>query len=304
MKSMNDLARLIDAVEFAARKHSTQRRKDVDSSPYINHPITLASVLAVEAGVSDLTTLQAAILHDTIEDTETTYEELVDRFGAAVADVVMEVTDDKALPKDERKRLQIAHAYKKSQSAAMVKIADKTCNLRDIASSPPTGWSDERKQEYFDWAWAVVKALPPVHNKLIELFVDASDASPSKLRLAATGVTAMATTDSESQKHYERLMSGMRVAGPDDPIYSSGLMVTSHRALPKSTKPSQKSTAGANQPGSPAQKMPKQLHDLQNLPEDPVIRPMLIGNGVPRHLWPEGTITLDQAVELIRRYGG
>ena len=85
--SMSDMARLIDAVEFAARKHSTQRRRDVDASPYINHPIAVASMLAVEVGICDLTTLQAAILHDTVEDTETTYEELVERFGAAVADV-------------------------------------------------------------------------------------------------------------------------------------------------------------------------------------------------------------------------
>ncbi len=170
MKSMNDMARLIDAVEFAARKHSTQKRKDADASPYINHPIAVASVLAVEAGVSDLTTLQAAILHDTVEDTETTYGELVERFGAAVADVVMEVTDDKALPKDERKRLQIAHAHKKSELAAMVKIADKTCNLRDIVSSPPAGWSDQRKREYFDWANAVVDGLPVVNQELLDLF--------------------------------------------------------------------------------------------------------------------------------------
>ena len=180
--SMTDMARLIDAVEFAARKHSTQRRRDVDASPYINHPIAVASMLAVEVGIGDLTTLQAAILHDTVEDTETTYEELVERFGAAVADVVMEVTDDKALPKDERKRLQIAHAHKKSEPAAMVKIADKTCNLRDIVSSPPSGWSDQRKREYFDWAKAVVNALPTVHSnsKLVECFRQAYSDKPAE----------------------------------------------------------------------------------------------------------------------------
>ena len=82
----------------------------------------------------------------------------------------MEVTDDKALPKDERKRLQIAHAHKKSELAAMVKIADKTCNLRDIVSSPPAGWSDQRKREYFDWANAVVDGLPVVNQELLDLF--------------------------------------------------------------------------------------------------------------------------------------
>ena len=82
----------------------------------------------------------------------------------------MEVTDDQALPKDERKRLQIAHAHKKSELAAMVKIADKTCNLRDIVSSPPAGWSDQRKREYFDWANAVVDGLPVVNQELLDLF--------------------------------------------------------------------------------------------------------------------------------------
>jgi guanosine-3',5'-bis(diphosphate) 3'-pyrophosphohydrolase len=164
------MARLIQTVEFASRKHSKQRRKDADASPYINHPIALVSVLAVEAGVSDLTTLQAAILHDTIEDTETTYDELVGLFGAAVADVVMEVTDDKLLEKDERKRLQISHAHMKSPQAAMVKIADKICNLRDIASSPPVGWSEQRKTEYFAWAKAVVDGLPLVGRELMSLF--------------------------------------------------------------------------------------------------------------------------------------
>ena len=163
-------APLLKAISFAAGKHRDQRRKDQEASPYINHPIAVASVLAVEAGVSDLATLQAAILHDTVEDTETTYGELVERFGAAVADVVMEVTDDKSLPKDERKRLQIAHAHKKSKQAAMVKIADKTCNLRDIVSSPPAGWSDEKKREYFDWAKAVVDGLPVVNQELADLF--------------------------------------------------------------------------------------------------------------------------------------
>lgn len=167
---MNDMARLIDAVAFAAGKHSTQRRKDVVASPYINHPIAVASLLAVEAGVSDLTTLQAAILHDTVEDTETSFEELVERFGVEVADIVMEVTDDKALPSSERKQLQIAHAHKKSNSAALVKIADKTCNLRDLANSPPGDWSVDRQREYYDWAKKVVDALPLQGGVLAEAF--------------------------------------------------------------------------------------------------------------------------------------
>ena len=101
---------LIDAVAFAAHKHRNQRRKDVEASPYINHPIALARVLAVEGGVSDEKTLVAAVLHDTLEDTETTFDELRKRFGRKVADVVAEVTDDKSLPKAKRKHLQVEHA--------------------------------------------------------------------------------------------------------------------------------------------------------------------------------------------------
>jgi GTP diphosphokinase / guanosine-3',5'-bis(diphosphate) 3'-diphosphatase len=166
-----DLADLLIALDFAARKHRDQRRKDPAASPYINHPIAVAKLLAGEAGVTDLVTLQAAILHDTVEDTDTTRDELVALFGATVADVVMEVTDDKSISDvRERKRLQRVHAPTKSLRAAQVKIADKTCNLRDIAATPPHNWSLQRKQEYFDWAKSVVDALPKVDGALLELF--------------------------------------------------------------------------------------------------------------------------------------
>lgn len=164
---------LLDALAFAAYKHRDQRRKDVHASPYINHPIALARLLGVEAGVRDVTTLVAAILHDTIEDTETTYEELRARFGEVVADIVAEVTDDKALSAAERKHLQVVHAPHKTRRAAMVKLADKTCNLRDVVDNPPTGWSLERRREYFDWARRVIDALPPASKRLRTLFDEA-----------------------------------------------------------------------------------------------------------------------------------
>lgn len=166
----NDMVKLIDCLAFASEKHRIQRRKDVEQSAYINHPIAVASVLAVEAGIVDLTTLQAAILHDTIEDTACTFDELVARFGASVADAVMEVTDDKSIDKHERKRLQVVNAPKKSRVAARVKIADKICNLRDIVKTPPAGWSADRKREYFDWAKAVVDRLPVVEPELRSAF--------------------------------------------------------------------------------------------------------------------------------------
>lgn len=145
-------AELLDAVMFAADRHKNQRRKDADASPYINHPIALAHLLATTGEVDDIDVLRAAILHDTIEDTETTFFELQDRFGSTVANLVQEVTDDKALPKQRRKELQVEHAPHKSNGAALVKLADKICNLKDIATTPPADWPLARRQEYFDWA--------------------------------------------------------------------------------------------------------------------------------------------------------
>ena len=170
---------LLDALAFAAAKHRNQRRKDVDASPYINHPIALARVLSVEAGIHDETVIAAALLHDTIEDTETTYDELLARFGPAVASIVAEVTDDKNLAKAERKALQVAHAPHMSQGAKWVKLADKTCNLRDVASSPPAGWPLRRRQAYFDWAKAVIDGVRGTHPQLEALFDTAYAARPS-----------------------------------------------------------------------------------------------------------------------------
>lgn len=161
---------LISAIAFAADKHRNQRRKDHEASPYINHPIALANVLANEAGVDDERVLMAAVLHDTIEDTETTEQDLLRLFGKDVADIVMEVTDDKILSKAERKRLQVEHAAHISRRAKLVKLADKICNLRDIVQNPPADWPIERKEEYFDWAKAVVDGLRGVHPGLEALF--------------------------------------------------------------------------------------------------------------------------------------
>ena len=162
--------RLLDALAFAAHKHRNQRRKDAEASPYINHPIALANVLANEGGVDDDIVLAAAILHDTIEDTETTADELLSRFGDAITAIVLEVTDDKDLPKAERKRLQVEHAPHISHGAKLVKLADKICNLRDMAASPPAKWTLERKQAYFDWAKAVVDGLRGAHPVLEQAF--------------------------------------------------------------------------------------------------------------------------------------
>jgi guanosine-3',5'-bis(diphosphate) 3'-pyrophosphohydrolase len=166
----SDLPDLVKALSFAAEKHRDQRRKDDHGSPYINHPIALVRLLCVEAGVTDKVTLCAAFLHDTIEDTDATADELEAQFGGSVSRVVMEVTDDKHLPKAERKRLQIERAASASHQAKLVKLADKICNLRDVYERPPVGWSLARQQEYFDWAWQVVRGIRGTHPGLESLF--------------------------------------------------------------------------------------------------------------------------------------
>ncbi len=160
----------IKAVAFAADKHRNQRRKDAEASPYINHPIALANVLANEGGIEDVNVLCAAVLHDTIEDTETTAEELTSIFGAKVTSIVIEVTDDKSLAKEVRKQRQVEHAALISTEAKLVKLADKICNLRDILASPPADWSSDRKQAYFDWAAKVVAGVRGVHPDLEGVF--------------------------------------------------------------------------------------------------------------------------------------
>jgi GTP diphosphokinase / guanosine-3',5'-bis(diphosphate) 3'-diphosphatase len=167
---MSALNLVLKAMAFAARKHRHQRRKDLEASPYINHPIDLADILANEAQITDAVVIAAAVLHDTVEDTETTPEELTLEFGPEISAIVAEVTDNKSLPKEERKRLQIERAAGASFQAQQLKLADKIANLRDIVRSPPADWSLERKRAYFDWAKRVVEALRGRHARLEALF--------------------------------------------------------------------------------------------------------------------------------------
>jgi len=158
-KRFDGVELILRAAQFAAWKHRNQRRKDAAGSPYINHPLELAQVLWVEGKVRDPIVIAAALLHDTLEDTETTPGELRGEFGPAVARIVEEVTDTKWLKKRTRKQLQITRASRSSEGAKLVKLADKICNLRDIIASPPADWSLERKREYFEWARKVVDQL-------------------------------------------------------------------------------------------------------------------------------------------------
>ncbi|MEO8671102.1 MAG: HD domain-containing protein [Tahibacter sp.] len=182
----HDLSRLIAALHYAALQHRDQRRKDEDASPYINHPISLLNILAVEAGVTDTDVLCAAVLHDVIEDCSGEQQEFIaDRraeiraqFGDSVLAIVEDVTDDKELTRDERKQRQIDHARHLSAAAKLVKLADKTSNLRDVAHNAPATWSLQRRREYFDWAQAVIDAIGPAHARLEHLFAAAAAAKP------------------------------------------------------------------------------------------------------------------------------
>ncbi|MDH5632090.1 MAG: HD domain-containing protein [Gammaproteobacteria bacterium] len=166
----DDTGLVLKALDFAADKHRHQRRKGAEASPYINHPIDLANVLWHEGGVTDAVVIAAAILHDTIEDTETTIDELRNLFGERICEIVLEVTDDKDLPPDQRKRIQVEKAPHASHMAKQVKLADKICNLRDILAYPPHGWDAGRKRRYFDWALDVVNGLRGANESLEQAF--------------------------------------------------------------------------------------------------------------------------------------
>lgn len=165
-----ELKLILRALAFAAHKHRDQRRKDLAASPYINHPITLADILCNEGHITDVEVICGAILHDTVEDTQTTEQELIDTFGPSIAAIVMEVTDDQTLSGPERKLRQVEHAAHASDKAKLVKLADKIANLRDIVSCPPANWPLERRQRYFDWAREVVNKVRGVHSGLEAIF--------------------------------------------------------------------------------------------------------------------------------------
>jgi len=168
------------AADFAARRHADQRRKGASREPYVNHLTEVASLLAEATAGQDAELIAAGYLHDTLEDTETEYEELQTHFGKSVAKLVSEVTDDKSLPKAERKRLQVVYTPKKSRRARLLKLADKTSNLRSLATSPPADWNNKRAAEYVDWSEKVVSGCRGLNRDLEEAF----DAAASEARAA------------------------------------------------------------------------------------------------------------------------
>ncbi|TMW51631.1 hypothetical protein DOY81_003281 [Sarcophaga bullata] len=167
-------SKFMECLQFAAYKHRNQRRKNTNQTPYINHPINVATILSTEGHIDDESVLMSALLHDTVEDTETTFEEIEKRFGTEVCNIVREVTDDKTLEKYVRKQLQIDNASNSTYKAKLVKLADKLDNLRDLQNTLPSGWTEERRDEYFIWAKKVVDNLcgtnMEIENELYRIF--------------------------------------------------------------------------------------------------------------------------------------
>ncbi|HEY8563783.1 MAG TPA: HD domain-containing protein [Pyrinomonadaceae bacterium] len=167
---MNNLAKLLQAASFAAKKHRYQKRKGDDAEPYVNHPLEVVNLLANVGKIEDYDILIAAVLHDTIEDTETTAEEITELFGEKVCGYVLEVTDDKSLPKAARKQHQVEHAPHLSTGAKQIKLGDKISNITDVTNNPPADWQRERRIEYVDWGTRVVAGLRGVNEGLENYF--------------------------------------------------------------------------------------------------------------------------------------
>lgn len=179
---MENTIKLLQALKFAAEKHRAQKRKGARESPYINHPIEVCEQLARVGKVEDVNILLAAILHDTIEDTDTTPDEIEAMFGAQVRAIVLEVTDNKSLPKADRKQAQIEHAPHLSIEAKQVKLSDKISNIREIAADPPHDWSKERKLEYLAWGEKVINAgLRGANADLEKLFDETVHTARAKI---------------------------------------------------------------------------------------------------------------------------
>jgi len=175
-----DLHLVVRAADFAARRHVKQKRKGLAGEPYFNHLAEVAMLLATATGGEDAELVAAGFLHDTLEDTPTEYEELAAIFGAAIAKLVAEVTDDKSLPKEQRKQLQVDTTPSKSARARLLKIADKTSNLRSLAISPPADWNSERALDYVEWAERVVAGCRDLNASLEKSF----DAAAADARAA------------------------------------------------------------------------------------------------------------------------
>ena len=183
---MNGLVTVLRAADATARWHVNQRRKGAAQEPYVTHLLEVAMLVAEATAGADVNLIAAALLHDAIEDQAITREEIASQFNDDVASLVVEVTDDKALPKAERKRLQIKHAPKLTPRAKILKLADKISNLRSLATSPPADWPMQRRADYVIWTTEVVQGLRGASGLLEQEFdraaADAEQAIPLAVR--------------------------------------------------------------------------------------------------------------------------
>ena len=179
---MNNTSLIKKALALATEKHKNHTRLAKKKSPYIAHPIAVRHILSDVGGVEDAEVLAAALLHDTLEDTPTTREELIENFGQMVCSLVEEVSDDKTLPRQTRKDLQIQHAPQLSEGAVLIKLGDKISNVTDITHTPPTNWDSSRRLEYFDWAEKVINNCPKVNTSLEKYFKDSIQKGREKLQ--------------------------------------------------------------------------------------------------------------------------
>jgi len=173
---MNDQAKIVEAIAFASERHKSQTRKGAGEVPYINHPIAVAKLLS-DFGEDDIELNISAFLHDVVEDTTKNEKEIkeisdiiIEKFGEIVLLTVLEVSDNKSLPVEERKRLQVVHTPKLSDRAKKLKIADKICNILDIKNDPPENWPVQRKLAYLDWSKQVVNGAKGLNKKLDKYF--------------------------------------------------------------------------------------------------------------------------------------
>ena len=162
---------VLKATQFAALKHCDQRRKD-GKTPYIIHPISVAMILAEIGSIEDPEILSAALLHDTLEDTDTSAHELDKNFGSRVRIIVEELTDNDMLTFSQSKQMQIENAPYLSKNATLVRIADKISNVSDVIENPPPEWNQKRCNKYVDWAEAVMNNCQKVNQDLENHFFE------------------------------------------------------------------------------------------------------------------------------------
>ena len=184
MQNVMKDALVLKAAQFAAQKHEGQIRKGRDKCPYIDHLKSVANVIAEVGGIDDPQVIAAAWLHDTLEDTDATPEELESTFGKRVRQLVEEVTDDKSLPKAERKQQQIQHAPELPPDAVLIKLGDKISNIIDVTHTPPGHWTLERRRRYLDWAETVIDKCPNVNAALEQYFAEVVKEGRRSLREA------------------------------------------------------------------------------------------------------------------------